>query len=475
MGPPQHLRASRGAMAAHAGPRGGRPPGTDDNGPMHGPLPQFKNEDTDEWLARNLLEMLRHRAASSGLHPDAGGWVRVDDLLRHRAMRRLDMQFLQKVAANRVDLYSRKFQVQPQEGAITDIRAVQGHTMPHVQPEAMGDVINPAATQALRLYHCTPLELWESGRLGHGLVAGSATGQSAHALIYMTVSLERFHRLGGNARPHIALELDAEAIHRLGITLFRTFKGDVISRGPIPFNCFVSATERQGMHCRERWNRRDGPPTFPRSTAATPAAAAQAGEGSDRGRPAQGGGLLARAQQLQWPATRLGPAARRRARRAQPIGSAPQRPRRPAANSAGTPANAVTGGRGPRQAVTPPRARSRDSHGSGGPRRGARRSPSPRGKRSRSRSRTPWSAGPASPIVLWHAVPEVLIIGNLEYVLSARSRENARNWAADRQRAAPSRSPVRLVRERGASARPMSVTARRRRSPGHGSSSDDRG
>ena len=123
---------------------------------MHGPLARLPDEPTDCWLARNLLEMLRHCASSSGLNPDAGGWVRVPDLLRHRALRGLDMALLYRLSSNRVQWYMHKFQVQEAGGTLTAIRAVQGHTMSHIRPEAIGNVIHPGETQALTLFHCTP-------------------------------------------------------------------------------------------------------------------------------------------------------------------------------------------------------------------------------------------------------------------------------------------------------------------------------
>ena len=280
----------------------------------------------------------------------------------------------------------------------------------------------------------------------------------------MTTSLERYKRVWRASPPQLAIALDTKLIHSLGITLFRTAKGDVISRGPIPAQCFLAAIERDGTSPRERWNRTDGPPNFARTAAPAPSPSGTGGGTTARGRPAAraAGPLLERARQLRWSGPRPRPANREplqapsapaSQQRAEPA-AAPLAPR---PGSSGAPGDARD-----RQSPSPPHGRGTVRPRTGEPPDSDQRAPPPHDQRSRSRGRSPHH--PAGPDGILFKAPDVIWVGELEYVLSERCRQ-ARARSHTRSQGGRSRSPpARTVHEITDAARSPSAIPRRRHS-----------
>ena len=449
---------------------------------MYTPLQQGRNEPHERWLARNLLLMLRHRATASGLHTDPGGWARISDLLQLPAMKDLTEHDINRLAANRVEGCFNKFEVEYPPGGYPEVRAFQGHTMSHLRPEAVGSRILAADVQARTIVHCTRAMLWDAGTLDGGLVSGVCTGQSPHALIYMTTNYERFLRKDRRGCRQVAILLDTADMHQHGLALFRTNTGDVICHGPIPASCYISASKNEGLAPVEIWHRRQGPPATGRPAQAAPPSTGGQSAGPIGGRTPQAERqLLQRFRGIQWGPTQGAGRGRRRRRAGQQAqASGPQRtqPTNAPPHAPGPAAALRDAPRRGRSPAAPGRGASRDSRRSDAQAsEGRGDSPLPaRRERSGSRSRSPGRPQERidSDHVLWFAVPHRLLIGNLEYVLSPRSLDYARSAAArapGRAARSPSR-PARVVRERQPSMNPASAGAPRRRSADRESSTE---
>ena len=119
-----------GSSTAPAAPAGGSP------SPLRR-LPQGKRgESFLHRVSRGLQVLLRHRAPAHGIHTDPGGWASLDEVL--------DLPLFQEAGVSRshVDALGedpalgagRRFQFKQDVQGRTLIRAIQGHTLPHIDP-----------------------------------------------------------------------------------------------------------------------------------------------------------------------------------------------------------------------------------------------------------------------------------------------------------------------------------------------------
>ncbi len=164
---------------------------------------------------RLLARALRHEPALLGIELGDGGWVRVDALLRGLAAigRRTRPEELRAIVA--ADAKGR-FTLSPDGRRI---RAAQGHSVP------VDLQLDPVRPPDLLLHGTASRHL--AGIFRDGLLPGRR--QHVHLSETEEVAL----RLGARHGNPVLLEVDAGALHALGLAFFRADNG-VWLTGPVP-------------------------------------------------------------------------------------------------------------------------------------------------------------------------------------------------------------------------------------------------
>ena len=287
-----------GAAAAGSGrqaPPGGPLPLTALPRPCHG----------DTWetrVSRFLQQLLRHRAEATGIETDRAGWARLSDVLALRCLRDsgVTRDLVLAMAENRVPGCSLRLQVREFSGW-DQVRAIQGHSMDHIAPEAVGTLVLPSETVARVLIHSGPWHSWQAGRYRRGLLPGTFSGLSRRPVVYLSPDPSRHADKLREGADLVAIQVCPEAMHRHGLRLFRTARGDIMTPDIVPASCFVAASHWEGGQSVQVWNAaRDGP-LRPWS----PEAAVAPGQRPVRLAPAAGtaapiGDLVTRCRQLPW-------------------------------------------------------------------------------------------------------------------------------------------------------------------------------
>ena len=97
----------------------------------------------DKRLSKKLSYLLRHGANEVGLCVNTAGYARVQDVLRLQDMRRYTVQDIERVVAmNDKQRFTLK---QDEQDEALYIRANQGHTLPHIDPDQLLERIKDPA------------------------------------------------------------------------------------------------------------------------------------------------------------------------------------------------------------------------------------------------------------------------------------------------------------------------------------------
>ncbi|CAH1261563.1 TRPT1 [Branchiostoma lanceolatum] len=110
-------------------------------------------------LSKSLSYLLRHGAAKMGFQLDSGGFLYVDEILRHQQFKRYTKEDVRQVVA---DNDKKRFALQEEEetGRL-QIRANQGHTL-EVEELELTPISDPA--EAPTVVHGTYLNCWDKIR-----------------------------------------------------------------------------------------------------------------------------------------------------------------------------------------------------------------------------------------------------------------------------------------------------------------------
>ena len=206
-------------------------------------LPQGKRSDCFlERVSRGLQIILRHRAPAHGIHTDTGGWASLDavldlPVLRAAGVRRLHVDALGEDPALGA---GRRFQFKQEMGLIM-IRAIQGHTLPHIDPHALGRQARFMDVPGEVLVHAAPRDAWFAGQLAEGLLPGTMTGRSQRSLVYLGMDVARAERKLKNAQDRILIRISAREMRSRRLRYFLSARGDILCSDPVPVSCFESA------------------------------------------------------------------------------------------------------------------------------------------------------------------------------------------------------------------------------------------
>jgi hypothetical protein len=98
-----------------------------------------KGKDTDELVSKCLSSLLRHNAPERGIEIGEDGYCRIVDLLRSPPMRRLGAtaEIIERVTRGGGKNEKERFQLSCNTNGEHIIRAVQGHSIPHVSDTAL--------------------------------------------------------------------------------------------------------------------------------------------------------------------------------------------------------------------------------------------------------------------------------------------------------------------------------------------------
>ena len=237
-------------------------PGARSTSPMRH-LPKGRPGETRlDRVSRGLQMLLRHRAAASGICTDAGGWAALDSVLALSPFRRAGVSRSEVLALADAPAQDarRRFQFRQDSRGRALVRAVQGHTMPHVVPEALGRPLGPSDFPGGALVHAAPRDAWFGGHLASGLQPGTHTGQSRRGLVYLSGDEPRMERKLRKSRDRILIRVSVATMRRLGLRLYLSGRGDVLSSDPIPVSCFQSVTGWERGAIQVLWVPADGPP-----------------------------------------------------------------------------------------------------------------------------------------------------------------------------------------------------------------------
>ena len=305
--PPPRMRSP--PRQAGAAPRMRSPPaGSGRQAAPGGPLPLTalpKPRRGDTWetrVSRFLQQLLRHQAEATGIETDRAGWARLSDVLALRCLQAsgVNRDLVLAMAENRIQGCSLRLQVREFSGW-DQVRAIQGHSMDHIAPEAVGTLVLPSETVARVLIHSGPWHIWRAGRYRRGLLPGIYSGLSRRPVVFLSPDPSRHADKMREGADLVAIQVCAEAMHRLGLRLFRTARGDIMTPDIVPTSCFAAALHWEGGHPVQVWNAaRDGPlrPVSPEDAAAPGQRPVRLAPAADPAAPA--GALVTRCRQLPW-------------------------------------------------------------------------------------------------------------------------------------------------------------------------------
>ena len=206
--------------------------------------------------------LLRHRAAASGVYTDSGGWARLDEVLRLPLFRKagVNRSHVDALGEDRSLGAARRFQFRQDAYGHTLVRAIQGHTLPHIAPDALGRPVGPADVPGGVLVHSAPRDAWLGGDLAVGLLPGTHTGRSQRDLVYLGTDGARMERKLENAPDRVLIRVSVSTMRALGLRFYLSARGDVLSSDPVPAACFESATGWVRGAIKVIWLPSDGPP-----------------------------------------------------------------------------------------------------------------------------------------------------------------------------------------------------------------------
>jgi len=157
-------------------------------------------------LSKRMSLALRHTPERFGLVVDAGGWVRVDDVLAALGVTRAELDAV--VAGND----KQRFAVQRGTDAIDRIRASQGHSLSI-------DLGLAAQSPPRWLYHGTSAAALDSIR-----ATGLHRARRHH--VHLSADLDTARRVGARrAGPVVVLTVDAQAMADDGLLFYRSANG----------------------------------------------------------------------------------------------------------------------------------------------------------------------------------------------------------------------------------------------------------
>ena len=215
-----------------------------------------------ERVSRGLQMILRHRAPAHGIHTDPGGWASLDALLALPVLRAsgVERSHVDALGEDPALQAGRRFQFKQDPPGHTLIRAIQGHSLPHIDPRALGRPAQLTDVPGEVLVHLAPRDAWYAGHLADGLMPGTMTGCSQRSLVYLSTDVARQERKLQNSQGKILIRVSAGDMRRLGLRSFLSARGDVLCSDPVPVSCFEYAMGWVRGAIKVLWIPSDGPP-----------------------------------------------------------------------------------------------------------------------------------------------------------------------------------------------------------------------
>ena len=188
----------------------------------------------DTKLSRKLSYLLRHGAVKEGIAIDAAGFVAVSDLLEHfnGAYSASDIRAV--VQEND----KKRFMLQESDG-ILRIRANQGHSMSHIDPDQLLERIEDP-TQVNVCIHGTYLCHLDS------IMKNGLQRRGRNHIHFAAGEVEDNQVISGmRTQCEVKIYIDVEAMIRDGIPLYRSSNNVLLSPGPVPSKYFTQVQKRQ--------------------------------------------------------------------------------------------------------------------------------------------------------------------------------------------------------------------------------------
>ena len=226
-------------------------------------LPLGKRGDSFlERVSRGLQVILRHRAPAHGIHTDPGGWASLEALLALPVLRAagVNRSHVDALGEDPALEAGRRFQFKQDPPGHTLIRAIQGHSMPHIDPQALGRPARLSDVPGELLVHMAPRDAWYAGHLADGLLPGIMTGRSQRGLVYLGTDVARKECKLKNSQDKILIRVSARDMRDRGLRFFLSARGDVLCSDPVPASCFESAMGWTRGAIKVLWIPSDGPP-----------------------------------------------------------------------------------------------------------------------------------------------------------------------------------------------------------------------
>jgi 2'-phosphotransferase len=194
-----------------------------------------KKQWTQEALARSITKILRHTADSQGLAVRPDGYVLVEKLL---ALDQFKGVTVEEVLIATVESDQKKRHQITEEDGVLMIRAVQGHSLAAVKPEALLELIQDAAEVPICI-HGTYEKAFEA-------IMKSQLDRMSRNEIQMAVGLPDDPEVTSGVRSsvEVLIYIDVARAMEQGIRFFRSPNNVICSPGPIPTTCFAHVARR---------------------------------------------------------------------------------------------------------------------------------------------------------------------------------------------------------------------------------------
>jgi len=217
-----------------------------------------------EALERAITKLLRHTAEKQGLTVRPDGYVEVQRILELDFFHGVSVEEFLGAAIESQITTKRRHQVMEENGALL-VRAVQGHTIAAVRPDAlMQEITDPDEVPIC--IHGTYEKAFEK-------IQQSDLNRMSRNEIQMSVGLPQDPDVTSGVRPsvEVLIYIDVARAMGQGLRFFRSANNVICSPGPIPPSCFAHVVRRSTVAALQA-------PAFNRSagTASAPATAAQA-------------------------------------------------------------------------------------------------------------------------------------------------------------------------------------------------------
>ncbi|XP_035695146.1 tRNA 2'-phosphotransferase 1-like isoform X1 [Branchiostoma floridae] len=172
-------------------------------------------------LSKSLSYLLRHGAAKMGFQLDPGGFLYVDEVLKHPQFKRYTADDVRQVVA---DNDKKRFALQEEEGTgRLQIRANQGHTL-EVEELDLTPITDPA--EAPTVVHGTFLSCWDKIR-----TQGLSRMRRNHIHFAPGEPGEDGVISGMRRTCQVLVFIDMEAAMRDGLQFFRSANNVILSPG----------------------------------------------------------------------------------------------------------------------------------------------------------------------------------------------------------------------------------------------------